>query len=124
MFLVALACERPRAHPAPTPPPEPPETAAPAPPTPPPPRYLPLARFSVSDVCERAGELGLAMSYSTVWRRLHAHALRPWFQQQWLFPTDPRLLEKAGPVLDLYHGHWQGEPGGAARTPRRRAQRR
>jgi hypothetical protein len=71
---------------------------------------VPLARFSVTDVCERAFELGVAMSYSTVWRRLHAHALRPWFQEQWLFPRDPQLLTKAAPVLDLYHGCWQGEP--------------
>jgi hypothetical protein len=69
-----------------------------------------LARFSVTDVCERAAELGVAMSYSTVWRRLHTHALRPWFQEQWLFPRDPHLLTKAAPVLDLYQGLWQGEP--------------
>ena len=50
------------------------------------------------------------MSYSTIWRRLHAHALRPWFQEQWLFPRDPFLLQKAAPVLDLYQGQWQGEP--------------
>ena len=64
----------------------------------------------MTDVCERAYELGLAMSYSTVWRRLHAHALRPRFHEQWLFPTDPHLLERAAPVLELYHGRWQGEP--------------
>jgi hypothetical protein len=52
------------------------------------------------------------MSYSTVWRLLHRAALRPWFQRQWLFPVDPRLAEKAGPILDLYHGKWQGEPLG------------
>jgi hypothetical protein len=52
------------------------------------------------------------MSYSTVWRRLREDALRPWFQRPWLFPRDPRLLEKAGPVLDLYHRRWQGEPLG------------
>jgi transposase len=49
------------------------------------------------------------MSYSTVWRRLREDALRPWFQRPWLFPRDPRLLEKAGPVLDLYHRRWQGK---------------
>ena len=118
MLLVALACERPRAMLAPTPPPEPPTAPPPAPPPSAPAgsearrrsRYLPLARFSVTDVCERAFALGLDMCYSTVWRRLHAHALRPWFQEQWLFPTDPRLLEKAAPVLELYHGRWQDEP--------------
>lgn len=114
VLLVALACERPRREgapaPAAAPPPEAAGTPPPSAPTRPRPRYVPLARFSVTDVCERATGLGLDMSYSTVWRRLHAHALRPWFQEQWLFPTDPRLLEKAAPVLDLYHGLWQGAP--------------
>jgi len=49
----------------------------------------PLSRFSVFDVCERAWDLGLTLSYSTVWRRLHEDALRPWLFQQWLFPRDP-----------------------------------
>ena len=52
------------------------------------------------------------MSYSTVWRRLHEDALRPWFYRPWLFPRDPDLLAKAGPVLELYHGRWQGAPLG------------
>jgi transposase len=73
---------------------------------------LPLARFSVDDVACRAWEAGIRMSYSTVWRLLHQDALRPWFQKQWLFPKDPRLLEKARPVLELYHYRWQGEPLG------------
>ena len=52
------------------------------------------------------------MSYSTVWRRLHEDALRPWFYRPWLFPRDPDLLAKASPVLELYHRRWQGEPLG------------
>jgi len=52
------------------------------------------------------------MSYSTVWRLLDRDALRPWRQRQWLFPCDPQLLQKARPVLELYHGRWQGEPLG------------
>lgn len=83
----AIACERPRggAHQA-------------------------LSRLSVTDVVRRLDERRVGMSYSTVWRLLHRDAIRPWFHRQWLFPTDPRLLEKATPVLDLYHGSWQGEP--------------
>jgi hypothetical protein len=27
----------------------------------------------------------------------------------WVFPRDPRFVEKAGPVLDLYERRWQGE---------------
>ena len=72
----------------------------------------PLARFSVYDVALRAWEGALRLSYSTIWRLLHADALRPWFQKQWLFPRDPRLLEKAAPILELYHRRWQGEPLG------------
>ncbi|MBD0282661.1 MAG: hypothetical protein ICV69_10775 [Thermoleophilaceae bacterium] len=34
--------------------------------------------------------------------------------RSWIFSRDPDFLEKAGPVLDLYQGRWQGkllEPG-------------
>jgi hypothetical protein len=72
----------------------------------------PLSRFSVDDVCRRAWELGIPMSYSTLWRLLHRDALRPWLQEQWLFPRDPRLLEKATPILGLYHRKWEGQPLG------------
>lgn len=72
----------------------------------------PVSRFSVFDVCQRSWDLGLTLSYSTVWRRLQEDALRPWLQQQWLFPRDPRFLEKATPVLELYHRRWQGQPLG------------
>ena len=68
----------------------------------------PLARFSVGDVTRRAWAHGLPLSVSTVWRLLHHDALRPWFQAQWLFPQDPHLVAQATPVLELYHGHWQG----------------
>ena len=72
----------------------------------------PLARFSVEDVRLRAAERGIGMSYSTVWRLLDRDALRPWRQRPWLFPCDPQLLQKASPVLELYHRRWQGEPLG------------
>jgi hypothetical protein len=72
----------------------------------------PLARLSVSDVCERLRTQGIGMSYSTVWRTLARDAIRPWLHEQWLFPRDPLLLEKATPVLDLYHGRWEGKPLG------------
>ena len=72
----------------------------------------PLSRFSVFDVCVRAWDLGLTLSYSTVWRRLTEDALRPWLQEQWLFPRDPRFLQKATSVLELYHRRWQGQPLG------------
>lgn len=75
-------------------------------------RRRPLSRFSVDDICQRAEALGIGMSYSTVWRTLTQDAIRPWLQQQWLFPRDPRLLEKATPILELYQRSWQGIPLG------------
>jgi hypothetical protein len=48
-------------------------------------------------------------SASTIARWLAEDAIRPWQHRSWLFPRDPRFLEKAGPVLDLYERRWQGE---------------
>lgn len=67
-------------------------------------------------MCERAWALGLNPSYSTVWRWQRADALRPWLQEQWLFPRDPRFLEEATPVLELYHRRWQSQPLGPGRS--------
>jgi hypothetical protein len=66
----------------------------------------------VEDIRVQAVAKGIDMSYSTVWRTLNQDALRPWFQRQWLFPTDPLLAEKAAPILDLYHRLWKDEPLG------------
>ena len=41
-------------------------------------------------------------SASTIWRWLTEDAIKPWQHRSWIFPRDPRFLEKAGPVLDLY----------------------
>jgi hypothetical protein len=40
-------------------------------------------------------------SASTIARWLSEDAIRPWQHRSWIFPRDPRFLEKAGPVLDL-----------------------
>lgn len=48
----------------------------------------------------------------TIWRWLRADAIRPWTHRSWIFPRDPQFAEKAGPVLDLYHRRWQGQPLG------------
>ncbi len=48
-------------------------------------------------------------SASTIARWLREDALKPWQHRSWIFPTDPAFLEKAGPVLDLYQGRWQGK---------------
>ena len=64
----------------------------------------------MSDLQAQLWDLGVPMSYSTVWRLLARDALRPWRQEQWLFPRDPLLLEKATPILELYQRRWNGEP--------------
>ena len=86
--IKALACERPRDA------------------------GLPLARLSVADIARVAVERAIVerISLTTVWRWLREDALRPWTYRSWLFPRDPDFERKAGRILDLYHGRWQGEP--------------
>ena len=73
----------------------------------------PLSRQSVSDLLRRSqATLCKKISRSTVWRMLHEAAIKPWQYEHWLFPKDPRFAEKAGPILDLYAGHWEGRPLG------------
>ena len=71
---------------------------------------VPLSRFSRAElhrlVIERAV---VEASASTIARWLSEDAIRPWRHRSWIFPRDPRFLEKAGPVLDLYQRRWQGE---------------
>ena len=43
---------------------------------------------------------------------LHEAAIKPWQYEHWIFPQDPRFAEKAGPILDLYAGVWEGQPLG------------
>lgn len=56
--------------------------------------------------------LGRPLSRTTLWRILDEHALKPWRFRYWIFPRDPQFVEKAGPVLDLYAGGWDGQPLG------------
>ena len=72
---------------------------------------LPLSRFSVADVAQQARQSGLVatISDSTVWRWLHADAIRPWQHRCWIFPRDPQFAVKAGRILDLYQRRWQGK---------------
>ena len=73
----------------------------------------PLSRQSLADVTERARQaLGKPISRSSVWRILDGDAIKPWQYRYWIFPRDPRFAEKAGPILDLYAGTWQGQPLG------------
>jgi len=73
----------------------------------------PLSRQSLADVTARARHaLGKPISRSTVWRILDMDAIKPWRYKYWTFPRDPHFVEKAGPILDLYTGMWQGQPLG------------
>lgn len=70
----------------------------------------PLSRQSVADVTARARvALGKPISQSTVWRILDTDAIKPWRYKYWIFPRDPQFAEKAGPILELYGGSWQGQ---------------
>jgi DDE superfamily endonuclease len=55
---------------------------------------------------------GGPLSPSTIWRILDQDALKPWRYQLWIFPRDPAFAVKAGRVLDLYAGWWEGAPLG------------
>jgi DDE superfamily endonuclease len=71
---------------------------------------LPISRQSVADLTGRAQKtLGKTISSSTVWRMLHEDAIKPWQYEHWIFPRDPMFAEKAGRILDLYAGYWEGQ---------------
>lgn len=72
---------------------------------------LPFSRFSCADIARQAVQRGIVASISgrTVWRWLDADAIKPWRYRSWIFPRDPRFAEKAGRVLDLYQGRWEGQ---------------
>jgi DDE superfamily endonuclease len=73
----------------------------------------PLSRQSLADVTARVRTvLGTPISRSTVWRMLDTDAIKPWRYKYWIFPRDPHFADKAGPILDLYAGLWQGAPLG------------
>lgn len=73
---------------------------------------LPLSRLQVPDIRNEVLQRGLVatISNTTIWRWLASDAIRPWSHRSWIFPRDPDFQTKAGIVLDLYHGHWQGQP--------------
>jgi hypothetical protein len=73
---------------------------------------LPLARFSLPELRREVLAQGIVaeISGATLWRWLSADALRPWRYRSWIFPRDPRFLEKAGRILDLYQGVWENKP--------------
>jgi len=42
-------------------------------------------------------------------RWLREDAIRPWLHRSWIFPSDPDFAAKAGRILDLYEGRWEGK---------------
>jgi DDE superfamily endonuclease len=79
-------------------------------------RGVPLSRWSSVELAREAATRGIVEQISgiTVWRWLCQDAIRPWNYRSWIFPRDPHFQAKAGPILDLYQGRFQGqllEPG-------------
>jgi DDE superfamily endonuclease len=77
---------------------------------------VPLSRWSSSEIAREAQSRGIVaeISGTTVWRWLSEDAIRPWNYRSWIFPRDPNFAQKAGRILDLYEGRWEGqllEPG-------------
>jgi hypothetical protein len=72
---------------------------------------VPLSRWSAVELAREVKARGIVEQISgvTVWRWLSEDAIRPWNYRSWIFPRDPRFREKAGPILDLYEGRWEGE---------------
>jgi hypothetical protein len=73
---------------------------------------LPFSRLTRDEIARQAVTRGITASISgaTVWRWLSQDAIRPWCYRSWIWPRDPDFEEKAGKILDLYHGIWNGKP--------------
>ena len=71
---------------------------------------VPFSRLSHHDIASEAVRRGIVASISgaTVWRWLSADAIRPWCYRSWIWPRDLQFAEKAGAILDLYQGLWEG----------------
>ena len=77
---------------------------------------VPLSRWSSAEIAREAVKRGIVaeISGATVWRWLSEDAIKPWNYRSWIFPREPDFRAKAGRVLDLYEGRWEGkllEPG-------------
>jgi len=72
---------------------------------------VPLSRWSRAELQREVLAQGLVAEISgrTIWRWLSADAIRPWRYRSWIFPRDPAFAAKAGRILDLYEGGWQGQ---------------
>ncbi|MDP2956358.1 MAG: IS630 family transposase, partial [Longimicrobiales bacterium] len=75
---------------------------------------IPLSRFSMSELKRAAVSRGIVASIgeTTIWRWLSEDAIKPWNHRSWVFPRAPDFEAKAGRILDLYEGRWEGVPLG------------
>jgi hypothetical protein len=73
-------------------------------------RGIPLSRFSMTELKREALARGIVASIgeTTIWRWLSEDAIKPWYHRSWIFPRDPDFEAKAGRILDLYEGVWEG----------------
>src|SRR5512147_922847 len=74
-------------------------------------RGVPLSRWSSAELAREAVKRGIVATIAavTIWRWLAEDAIRPWNYRSWIFPRDPQFAAKAGRILDLYEGRWEGE---------------
>jgi hypothetical protein len=72
---------------------------------------VPLARWSSSELAAEVVSRGICEQISgvTVWRWLSEDAIKPWQFRSWIFPRDLEFTAKAGRILDLYAGRWEGQ---------------
>ncbi len=72
---------------------------------------VPLARWSSCELAHETVARGICEQISgvTVWRWLSEDAIKPWQYRSWIFARDPEFPAKAGRILDLYGGRWEGE---------------
>lgn len=71
-----------------------------------------LSRYSTSDLVRYIAPppAAPATSASALWRILEQDALKPWRHLSGVARRDPAFAAKAGRVLDLYAGVWDGQP--------------
>ena len=74
---------------------------------------VPLARWTGPELAVELTAQGLVdspVSASSILRILSEHPVKPWQYQSWIYPRDPNFATRAGVVLDLYQGRYQGKP--------------
>jgi transposase len=76
---------------------------------------VPLSRWTGPELAAELTAQSLVsapVSASPVLRILAQNPVKPWRYRSWIFPRDPEFAAKAGVILDLYQGFYQGKPLG------------